>query len=889
MNFTIAYCKANKHIAEEIASKLQLAACQFTFIEGEEHFLEPALPEQVKDTNQPVLLLISDNFVKSTGCMHMALFMLQANTKSRHIQSIIIDGEYQEEDGTIKHVPTLFDRVSNVIQYMNYWQERYLTMRKEKAEVDASEQDAYEQQLKIIRGVSSEVGEFLRVLRGTDFWTYDQFIHNEFELFFQNIGRSDLHQKHQKEIARFQYLPAEEESEVVASNGELANEMPYVPNSATKTEPLSPEELVEKVEPTTVVPIQVEAPVVETEQANDQNLSDRNPLLEKLMEYQQDRLAGKDMGDLSDENYNSDLDQIVLEVEEEEKQLIAPPEPPLTKEEDYAIIESLFHDDDEEEEEFPQAGTSDQAGIPIEVSETPDVPYHKINTEESIHAARRMIQSGEITWALNLLRTTIEQEPNNINLRFLYANCLIETSHEYDLASRELEHIITLDPNHVEAYQLMANLAEKKQDYLLAKNYYEKILTIDKKYPKVYSNLALVINNHFEDQRPTAAKYLKKAIKLDPQNPDVIYQYAIMLADHLGEKSKAIKYLEQTLALQKDHLFANYDLALIYHSLDKIKKARKYYKRAYKHNPELKTPENDKAFEIKDQSNDQSTLPGTGKIQEDLENRYIGFTGEEIVEEIIPDDFLKELNAEQDNVPISDKVQAKVHTPSEEEKKTILITGATSGIGSATAELFAQKGYRLILTGRRAERLDHLKANFKQKFNNAIQTLAFDVRDIDKVKASLEQLPNDWKNIDVLINNAGLAKGYAPIYEGKLSDWETMIDTNIKGLLYLTRAISPYMVQRKSGHIINLSSSAGKEVYPNGNVYCATKHAVEALTKAMRIELHQHNIRVSQVSPGHVEETEFAYVRYEDREKAKIYEDFQPLKAIDVAETIYFI
>ncbi|MEO6036789.1 MAG: SDR family NAD(P)-dependent oxidoreductase, partial [Saprospiraceae bacterium] len=158
------------------------------------------------------------------------------------------------------------------------------------------------------------------------------------------------------------------------------------------------------------------------------------------------------------------------------------------------------------------------------------------------------------------------------------------------------------------------------------------------------------------------------------------------------------------------------------------------------------------------------------------------------------------------------------------------------------------------------------------------------------VQYTLENLPESWQNIDILINNAGLAKGFSPIHEGDTDHWETMIDTNIKGLLYVTRAISPGMVERRRGHIINICSSAGKEVYANGNVYCATKFAVDALTRSMRLDLHQHNIRVSQVSPGHVEDTEFALNRFDgDQEQAQIYNNFQPLRPEDVADVIYYM
>ena len=222
--------------------------------------------------------------------------------------------------------------------------------------------------------------------------------------------------------------------------------------------------------------------------------------------------------------------------------------------------------------------------------------------------------------------------------------------------------------------------------------------------------------------------------------------------------------------------------------------------------------------------------------------------------------------------------------------KIVMITGATSGIGFATAKLLAKKGYNLILTGRRNDKLQEIKEKLTHKYGVEIITLCFDIRDNTAVELAWNSLNDTWKNVDVLINNAGLAKGLAPVHQGSLSDWETMIDTNIKGLLYISRIVTQVMVSLHKGQIINVCSTAGHEVYPNGNVYSATKYAVDALTKSMRLDLYKHNIRVGQVSPGHVEQTEFALVRFDgDSEKARIYEDFSPLKAKDVANAIYYM
>jgi NADP-dependent 3-hydroxy acid dehydrogenase YdfG len=220
----------------------------------------------------------------------------------------------------------------------------------------------------------------------------------------------------------------------------------------------------------------------------------------------------------------------------------------------------------------------------------------------------------------------------------------------------------------------------------------------------------------------------------------------------------------------------------------------------------------------------------------------------------------------------------------------VLVTGATSGIGKSTAEIFAQNGHSLIITGRREERLRELKQQLENKYSISVTFLCFDVRKKDEVEKAINSLSPEEKNIDVLVNNAGLAAGLSSIQEGSTDHWERMIDTNVKGLLYMTRIVSNLMIKNKKGHIINIGSIAGKEVYANGNVYCATKHAVDALNKGMRIDLLPHNIKVTAVNPGMVE-TEFSIVRFDgDEERAKkVYMGMQPLKPQDVAETVYWV
>ena len=223
-------------------------------------------------------------------------------------------------------------------------------------------------------------------------------------------------------------------------------------------------------------------------------------------------------------------------------------------------------------------------------------------------------------------------------------------------------------------------------------------------------------------------------------------------------------------------------------------------------------------------------------------------------------------------------------------EKIALITGATSGIGEACAKIFAQQGHNLILLARRKEKLEEVARQLADKYDVKIIFIVADVRDNHKLRTEFEAIPSEWKKVDVLINNAGLSKGLDPINNGAIDDWDTMIDTNIKGLLYVTKIVSKWMIDQQSGHIVNIGSIAGQEVYPNGNVYCATKHAVDALTKATRIDLLPHGIKVSSIDPGMVD-TEFSMVRFNgNAERAKeVYKGLVPLVAADVADAIWYV
>ena len=564
-------------------------------------------------------------------------------------------------------------------------------------------------------------------------------------------------------------------------------------------------------------------------------------------------------------------------------------------------LEELF---DEAEQEFNQQAQEEESQeilpipdeteieeLDIDVDLDEVVPLTKVQRFEQIKAwlTQNKLDAAEIAFD-----ELLKDYPDDLSLHIDHAIFLYRHKGDLENAKEQLELIIEKDRKKPNAFLQLARIAEQQHDFLLAKSYYEKAYSLDKNIAGIDFKLGFINQHYLSDKAQVATDYFKKAIKKNKEHAESHYQLAILYNEHFQETDKAIKHFRKTLKLQPEHPFANYDLAIVYHQLGELELAAEYYRKAYAINPELKTPENDRAFSFTHTA-EQSTKQaiGNGKtLSGEHESTKVSVLEPEVDSAAVQ---LAEVPSNAASRPAAkEKMIAKPGPDAPPAnpmlQKTVMITGATAGIGRATATLFAQQGYRLILTGRRNEKLEALKTKLAASTNAQLHTLNFDVRDQAAVQKVLNKLPQDWREIDILINNAGLAKGYAPIHEGNIEDWETMLDTNVKGLLYMTRLISPYMVERREGHIINVCSTAGREVYPNGNVYCATKFAVDAITKSMRLDLYKHGIRVSQVSPGHVEETEFAEVRFDgDKKRAKIYEDFQPLKSTDVAEAIYFI
>ncbi|MCP4442821.1 MAG: SDR family NAD(P)-dependent oxidoreductase [Aureispira sp.] len=409
------------------------------------------------------------------------------------------------------------------------------------------------------------------------------------------------------------------------------------------------------------------------------------------------------------------------------------------------------------------------------------------------------------------------------------ANTILE---KYDIA----------EVDDIDVLFFVAESETEEGDYDNAKKCYERILKIDPFNGRALIWMARLLAKYYEGSEAGAESYYKKAIMFNDENAHLYYEYGLLLKDHFKSYYKAIDLFREALVIDTRYDNAYFAMATCQKELGLTDQSKANYLQACVLNTEYRTSENDDYFSVL-----------------------------RVIEEGAAVDEEEEDNLS--NNPNADTV--------------VMVTGATSGIGKAIAEVFAVNGYKVIITGRRAERLDEFKTSLESKFEVQMECVSFDVRDKTAVDQVLDVLPEEWKNIDILINNAGLAKGLNSFYEADLEHWEAMIDTNVKGLLYMSRLVAPTMVERQKGHIINIGSVAGRQVYPKASVYCASKSAVDSITEGMRLDLHKHNIRVTAICPGHVE-TEFALVRHEDEDRAKIYKDYKPLTAYDVAEMVYF-
>ena len=830
-NVAIAYSIDNINVAESLDQQLSPAVGQVTHLYGSRNTPDKLLTDQILKHNGPILLLVSDNYLKSTACMLGGLHLL--NEKQDKILPIVIDGLRKDKDtGDPITVPTQFDRISDMIQYINYWQDQYLDLRRQKRELSDLDEATFNNHLKSIREISSETSEFLRVLRNMEHYTLAEFSHNDFQAFFQFIGDQHAWESFQKN--RLHYRMQQQSGDAASrDNAEV---------EVLERETPAPEELSTDIDLGDIPGLDL-LEDVQAEEAPGEAEPEEAP--------QEDQAPVSTLTDVpvveekEEELEDSSAHEVEVEGGESTDQLIPPPneiELEITNAE--AEVESQEEEEEEVEEE--------EAIAPL------------AQVLENAWSLAENKQSAAALTSLEAAKVHYQQvEPG-----YYQALILAQFDQNFPAAKQQLEGLLGEYPNHTDSLFLLGEIAEITEEFQLAGSSYEKLYQIAPEHKGLKYRLGMVWAHHFPEKSNEATALLAEAVKEEPDNADAIYQYGLLLNEKLGQQNEAIEKLKQTLELSTDHPFANYDLALIYHQKGMIEEANAAYMQAIQINPELKTPENDMAFNVASPTEETHTA----------------------IEQTALEALKQNIAQLEGLIKAREEENLKLKQARPGQDKTVMISGATSGIGKATAEIFAANGFRLILNGRRSERLEEMKTSFEEEFEIDVKTLPFDVSSSEAVQAALDSLEEEWQNVDILINNAGKARGRAPIHEGQLEHWDEMIDTNIKGLLYLTRAVSPGMVSRKSGHIINVGSAVGKEVYKEGNVYCATKFAVEGLTKAIRMDLFEHNIRVSQVSPAHVEETEFASVRKDGAADAnQIYSDFQPLNAKDVAETIYFM
>ena len=838
MKSYLTYCEDHKDIASEIERRLSGAGAEFTHDTRDEEE-QNRMKREMRLTQDPVFLLVGDDFLKSQQCMRGALAFITDMGITRNIRPVITNGKVNQPD-----------------TYVEYWQNKYQELRSQKHEIPQHEQEAYNWEVMIIRRISNEVAPFIDEVNKRNPVTYEEFQADNFRTFYIVHGR---------EPDEPQGLTTENDdsptNEIIVEQEEQKSSL--IPPVIPAVLPFSKT----KDETTGIAEDGLET---ELEQADD--------LIEDLVN---DEVIVEDKPelDLFDESVDDSIGEEVV-TEDELKAL--PDEISETPVEDIFEEEITTEDElksfDGEVDEMPAEDIFEEKIIentPANESETTTFA-HQNNTPE---IEENDLEEEEITWAeahtaeaagnYDVARmhyeTLLEKTPYHADGHYRYGLLLLNQFNEKDAAIEQFEVAVEQKNKFTEAWLELAHLAEKEEDYLLTKSYYEKIVSYEDDNAEAHYRLGNVVARYFDDQPQQAAEHYQKAIELDPDHNDARYEYATLLSAHFAADEEAREQLEAVIANDPEHPFAYYDLAVLNRKAGRKTRAYKQYKRATEINSMFKTDKNDQLFKKPKK-----------KKKKDCSKKAN------------PENYQK-LIEEHEVAPISG-VQAAQAEPKSTPQYTVLITGGTSGTGKATAELFARNGHRVIVTGRRGDRLQNLKEDFENQYNTDVKTLLFDVRDHNAVTTATKQLTDEWQHIDILINNAGLALGRSSIHEGNLEDWDTMIDTNVKGLLYMTRAIAPRMAERGKGHIVNISSISGKEVYPGGAVYCATKHAVDAITRGARMDLVKHGIRVSSISPGHVL-TEFADVRYKgDQDRVEEgYAGFDPLKADDIADVVYYV
>lgn len=889
----LAYCRDNAELAQNIDQQLSRIGIPFEHVSDQSGHPSGHLAHYLAKVAEPVLLLVTDNFLKSAACLDGLLGTLQGLTREGRVVPVVADGFRRTADGGTESVPTHFDRMVYALQYMNHWQSAWLDLSDSQHHAEGHAKEMLIEALNTTRNVANEMGDIISALREAGPVEYPEFAANDYAAFFQRFGLQHWHQQYKHIVEQ---------------------------TAGTTTPPPDNTEPIEAPTPETIAPETPSPKATETTQ------SQASSLTWHLLDADAEELDATEQETFVETPAPTpdwELGQADTQLE------TTPPAAPEAVEEASNI-----------DEHAPNGQLIHASTDPAEI-------------EQYISDARFWLDNGHSERGFELLQTALGQYPDNEHLQAVLLEAQAKYQREPDISPSPslppVEAVPSLMPqlmtSEARSYELMGDMALQKGDHLFAKYCWDRTLELAPNYPNIYQKLGTLVAEYLPEYRETGLHYLKQALienqqdalaymamaKLSRQNQEweaaeVYYRSAFGIDPDLKTEANDNDYLSAPPVVTPTNVETPPDLTYEVATPDPVELPTPEPEVEAEAVPDaefsetgigsmhINTPElPEEGFDLDFASNAVAIplehLPNIPDVGETAQLAALPF------ETVTPENTTEEPDTEALGGESSDLNGAAQPIPEPEpdleapaaplpiaepipvaakparEPLTILITGATSGIGRAIAELFAQEGHRLILTGRRVERLAEMKHQFEAQGNTDTLMLPFDVRDYGAVRAALENLPEAWREVDILINNAGLAKGLSPIHEGDLDHWETMIDTNIKGLLYVARTIAPNMVRRRRGHIINVGSIAGKEIYPNGNVYCASKAAVDALTKAMRYDLYTYNIRVSQVSPGHVEETEFAVNRFDgDAERgAKVYDNFQPLRASDVAEVVYFM
>lgn len=841
MKLFLAYSTENHEAAKHLFDDLAGSPFDITAVTDASPNRAALMEEMRNNRNSLTLLLLSENFLKAPRNMEGMLSLVQAIEPTGRLVTVLTDNvkapNAAEEPATYR---LDLDRSSIVIQYQNFWTDTYLSLRKDKWNVPADRVEDYDRAVIIARNISNEIAAFLRLIRNSGYTPQEILVDNKYRILFEKAGLQG-----EVGVVTTPYMP-----QIVASS-------PMI-DSAPVAEPSLEKRFVE-----TTLSGNDEPETVEAEQEADVETAvlDAIPginMLPKLEDVLHHSTHNTD-------EENAPTFEPLATIEVTPRPEVAEIAAPIVLEKIELPIETLplvaeiveKVETIEKVEKVEPILTIETPVVEVKqepvVVETPTLETTPVEPKAVapiipiipvIPTMPVMPTAPPTNGAIKVraeLEALVAKTPTDAHVLYAYAKHIFEHHGDSERAKDHLEDAIHHHRRFEEAYLLLGHIIETADnDSLGAKNYYEKILTINPDNSEAYYRLGRIVYSLFPRQYTIAAEYFKRGLELNPNHAEMHFLYGKLLAYSFKRYTRARRHYKIALRLVPTHVQARLELAKLYQNeLGEPQRAQKYYLDAVLLDNSLNTPENNMLFDVDPEQ-------------------------------------IAALFAPKNNVIPRESIA--------------LITGATSGIGLATARLLAKQGFRLILNGRRLDRLHRLKAELEEQYQTPVFLLPFDVRNAQAVFDGIASLPADWSNINVLVNNAGLAKGLSPIHEGDINHWNSMIDTNIKGLLFVTRAVSPGMVARRSGHIINVGSLAGKEVYYRGNVYCATKFAVDALTKAMRLDLHTHNVRVSSVSPGHVEETEFALVRFDgDEEKSRIYDDFQPLTAPDVAASISFL